>query len=193
MPALLASKGGDPGTTGGLGTGTGPRKGELEADCPASARSVVNDLYRTQAPRVVRWTDSDGSGDDPGPREALVPMSRDQAAHYVALKWELTAACPQTTVTAVGFKPIPAETVRFALTKARLGDEAFVQETTTWNGGPTAPSASPDAGERTYTTFVRVGGVLIIYGDFPSKAAAVAGGTKATAHARDVLLKAVGG
>ncbi|MER6630282.1 hypothetical protein ABT301_18960 [Streptomyces sp. NPDC000987] len=116
-------------------------------------------------------------------------MSRERAVHYLALKWALTAACPQTTVSAVGHKHIPAQTLRFAQTRVQMGDESFVQETTTWNGGGAAPSATPNAGERTYTIYIRMGSVILVYGEFPTPAAALAGGAKAAAHARPVLLR----
>ncbi|MGW4563465.1 hypothetical protein ACWEN3_13975 [Streptomyces sp. NPDC004561] len=151
------------------------------------------ELYRTKAPRVEQLTESDDSGDKLVAFEQLVPMSRQHAVHYFALKWAVVAACPQTTVSAVGFKQVPAQTLRFARTKAQMGDESFVQETTTWNGGSAAPSSTPNAGERAYTIYIRMGSVILIYGECPTKSAALAAGAKAAAHARSVLLRTARG
>lgn len=116
-----------------------------------------------QAPRAVQFAPPRTAGGTPGgapggapggtaggatapassPVEQLVSMRRDQAAHYMALKRSLAATCPQTTVSALGFRPMAPQTLRFRLTAAELGDEAFVEETTTWDGGSDTPSARP--------------------------------------------------
>lgn len=108
----------------------------------------------------------------------------------MALKRSLAATCPQTTVSALGFRPMAPQTLRFRLTDVELGDEAFVEETTTWDGGSDTPSARPDDGTRTYTVYVRMGSVVVIYGEFPTEQAAVAGGAKAAARARTGLVRA---
>ncbi|WP_328466434.1 hypothetical protein [Streptomyces sp. NBC_00448] len=66
LPMLLDSEGGHPGTTGQLGSGFGPQKGELEADCPAGAKDTVTDLYGMQAPRAVQFTPPRTAGGAPG-------------------------------------------------------------------------------------------------------------------------------
>ena len=111
----------------------------------------------------------------------------------MALKRALAVGCPQTTVSAVGFKPVAPQTLRFRQFIAELGDESFVEESTAWDGGSDAPSARPNHGERTYQVFIRMGGVIVIYGGFPTEAAALAGGTKAASYARPGLLRAAAG
>lgn len=93
-------------------------------------------------------------------------------------------------MTAVGSRSVPPQTLRFGQHKVRMGDDAFVQETTTWEGGADAVSAGASAGERSYSIVIRMGGVLLMYGDFRTEAAALAAGEKAAAHARPVLLRA---
>lgn len=193
LPALLGGKGSDPGVTGGFGNGKPPLKGEIMADCPTRAKGVVAELYRTRAPRVMQFADREPTGDLPDVAEQLVPMSREKASHFIAMKWSVAAACPQSTVTAVGTKSIPAETIRFTQTKVQLADEAFVQESVTWKGDSATASKTLGAGDRTYTVFLRMGGVIVIYGQFPTEAEALAGGAKAAAHARTVLLRTAGG
>jgi hypothetical protein len=189
VPALLPSRGGDPGTFGGLGSGMPPKKGELMDDCPAGAKGLVAELYRIAVPRVVRFTESDGSGQTPGPREALAPMTHDQAVRYFALQQALASACPQTSVSAVGYRSIPPQTVRTNLKKVQVGDEAFIQASTTWNGDATS-SVKASTGKRAYAIFVRMGSVVFIFGEFSTAEAALAGGKTAAAHARPILLNA---
>lgn len=195
LPALLDSEGGHPGTTGDFGSGTGPERGEVWTDCPAGAKGTVAELYRMKAPRAVQFTAPHAPGEAPasGPVEQLVAMPRDQAARYMALRRSLVVACPQTTVSAVGLKPIAPQTVRSRQIEAELGDESFVVEVTTWDGASDAPSARPNDGKRTYMIAIRMGGVIVFYGEFPTEAAAQAGGAKAAAHARPALLRAAGG
>lgn len=195
LPLLLESKSGRAGTTGEFGTGTSPQKGELEADCPAGAKDVVAELSRANAPRAVQFSEPQAPGvpPAPGPVEQLVAMSRDQAARYMSLKRALAVACPQTTVTRVGFKTIAPQTLRVRDVKVEVGDESFVEETTIWDGGSDSPSARPNVGERTYAIFIRMGGVLVIYGGFPTEAAALAGGAQAVAYARPGLLRGASG
>ncbi|WP_328914624.1 MULTISPECIES: hypothetical protein [unclassified Streptomyces] len=190
LPALLPSKAGGPGTIGQLGLGTGPGKGELMADCPSRAKDMVAELYRMTAPRVTQLTPVEEGDAAPGPAEQIVTMSRDLAARFVELKRAVAGACRQTTVTAVGSRSVPPQTLRFGQHKVRMGDDAFVQETTTWEGGADAVSAGASAGERSYSIVIRMGGVLLMYGDFRTEAAALAAGEKAAAHARPVLLRA---
>lgn len=195
LPLLLDSKSGHPGTTGEFGTGKSPQKGELEADCPAGAKDTVAELSRTSAPRAVQFSEPQAPGVAPasGPVEQLVAMSRAQAARYMSLKLALAVACPQTTVSRVGFTPIAPQTLRVRDVRVEVGDESFVEETTIWDGRSDSPSARPNAGERTYTIFIRMGGVIVIYGGFPTEAAALAGGAQAVACARPGLLRGAGG
>lgn len=194
LPMLLQSEGGHPGTIGQFGTGTAPEKGEMGADCPAGAKDIVAELYRMKAPSAVQFMAPHAPGEAPasGPVEQLVAMPRDQAARYMALERAKAVACPQTTVSAVGSKPIAPQTLRFRQIKAALGDESFVGEITTWNGGRDTPSAKPNDGDRTYQCVIRMGGVIVMYGEFPTEAAALAGGAKAAAYARPGLLRAAG-
>ncbi|MEW2518784.1 hypothetical protein [Actinacidiphila alni] len=192
---LLPSGSGRPGTTGDFGSGMGPIKGEMGDDCPAEAKDIVAELYRVSAPRAVQYVPPHKAGVDPGdgPTEQLVSMPREQAARYMALRRDMTASCPQTTVTAVGHEPIAPQTVRFRLVKAELGDEAFIQESTTWDGDGDVAKARPTDGVRAYMAVVRLGGVVVIYGEFPTKEAALAAGTKAAAHTRTALLRTAAG